>query len=206
MAENEKNIDIAPPSPLPRLRLPVIVEGRYDKAAICSMFNATVITTEGFGIFNNAQRRALIRRLSSGGVILLVDSDGGGRQIRSFISGIIPSEKIYQLYIPKIEGKEPRKRRAAKAGLLGVEGVGREVLYPLLLPFASSEPIPKRKKISAAILLSLGLTGEGSQARRDAVCTALSLPTGMSAKAFCAAAELITDADELSRLLWERAE
>ena len=197
---NEKS---DPTVKLPRLRLPVIVEGRYDKAAICSIFDATVITTDGFGVFNNAQRRALIRRISSGGVILLTDSDGGGKQIRSFVSGIIPSDKIYQLYIPRIAGKESRKRHGGKEGVLGVEGVGRDVIYPLLSPFAASEDLPERKKISTAQLLSLGLTGEGSQVRRDFVCKRLSLPDGMSAKAFAAAVQIITDEEELCRILSE---
>ena len=188
---------------LPRLGLPVIVEGRYDKAAIASMFSATVITTDGFGIFNNAERRALIRRISEGGVILLTDSDGGGKQIRSFISGIIPSDKIYQLYIPKVAGKESRKRRGGKEGLLGVEGVGREVLYPMLLPFVSDSPLPTRGNITASLLFSLGLTGENSQSRRDAICKRLSLPSGMSAKAFAAAAEIITNESELGALAAE---
>ena len=91
---------------LPLLRLPVIVEGRYDKSAILGMYRGTVITTDGFGVFNSKEKQALIKRLAKDGIILLTDPDGGGVQIRSFISGIVPKEKIYHLYVPKIAGKE----------------------------------------------------------------------------------------------------
>ena len=47
-----------------KLSLPVIVEGKYDKIKILSVVDATVITTDGFGIFNNGEKRAIIRRLS----------------------------------------------------------------------------------------------------------------------------------------------
>ena len=109
---------------MPKLKYPIIVEGRYDKSAILGIFSGTVITTEGFGIFNNTEKQSLIRKIAADGIILLTDSDGGGVQIRGFLSGILPREKIYQLYIPKIEGKERRKTHRGRAGLLGVEGVG----------------------------------------------------------------------------------
>ena len=108
----------------PIIALPIVVEGRYDKSAILSMFSANVITTEGFGIFNSAEKQQLIRKIAGkSGIILLTDSDGGGRQIRSFLTSILPPEKIFQLYIPRIAGKERRKDRPSKEGVLGVEGV-----------------------------------------------------------------------------------
>ena len=78
-----------------KVRLPIIVEGRYDKAHLSSFLSASIVTTEGFGIFKNKEKQALIRRLAKDGVILLCDSDGGGRQIRSYLSGILPKEKIF---------------------------------------------------------------------------------------------------------------
>ena len=47
----------------PKIPYPVIVEGRYDKNKLQSLIDAQIITTDGFGIFNAAQKRALIRRL-----------------------------------------------------------------------------------------------------------------------------------------------
>ena len=42
---------------LPTIKLPIIVEGRYDKSAILGMFSATVVTTDGFGVFNSKQKQ-----------------------------------------------------------------------------------------------------------------------------------------------------
>ena len=121
---------------LPTVSLPIIVEGRYDKSAILGMLRARVFTTEGFGIFNSGQKQALLRRIAGErGVILLTDSDGGGRQIRSFLTSILPPDKVHQLYIPEVIGKERRKKRGSRAGTLGVEGVGGEVLLRVLAPF-----------------------------------------------------------------------
>ncbi len=120
----------------PRIKLPIVVEGRYDKSTLLSMFSATVVTTGGFSVFNSKEKRLLIKRLAEGGgIILLTDPDARGQQIRSFISGILPKDKIFNLYVPKIEGKESRKRSPSKSGLLGVEGMGREVLMRVLDPF-----------------------------------------------------------------------
>ena len=169
-------------------------------AVACSPSDVTEeTTTEGFGIFNSKEKQALIRRLAENGIILLTDSDGGGRQIRSFLSGIIPKEKIYQAYVPEIAGKERRKQKASKAGLLGVEGVGKEAILKALTPYIS-EDMPKRNPISPATLFELGLSGgEGSQAKRDAVAKKLGLIAGMSAKAFRAAVELVATEEDLSK-------
>jgi ribonuclease M5 len=187
---------------LPKLHLPVIVEGKYDKAAVCSMFSATVIATDGFGVFNSKEKQALIRAVCKNRVILLTDSDGAGKVIRGFLSGIIPKDKIYQVYVPRVEGKEKRKTRRSKEGLLGVEGVGADILRPLLEPFCIGEELPVKNEISTAELFELGLTGKDDSAYlRDKVCLRLGLPTGMGAKAFSAAAALVSDRDKLAEIL-----
>lgn len=131
-----------------QLRVPVIVEGKYDKIRIVQVVDAPVITTDGFGIFNKAEKAALIRRLGQNGVILLCDSDGGGTIIRSFLKGILPPEKVYNLYIPQVVGKEKRKRRGGKAGFLGVEGIDNTTLASLFARLADRHPeilaVPKK--------------------------------------------------------------
>ena len=185
-----------------RIKYPIVVEGRYDKSAIQGMFSATVITTDGFGIFNSKEKQALIRKIAKDGIIILTDSDGGGKQIRSFLTGIIPKEKIYQLYIPKIEGKERRKRHASKEGTLGVEGVGGEVLSKLLLPFCVDACEVSMGEITPAELYSLGLSGrEESGTLRDKVAFELGLPDSMSAKAFLGAVNIISSPEELKALV-----
>ena len=103
---------------------PVIVEGKYDKIKLQSVIDATIITTDGFGIFNRKEKLMLIRRLAAGsGVIVLTDSDGAGKVIRKYISSALPKEKVVHIYIPEIPGKEKRKQTPSKAGTLGVEGI-----------------------------------------------------------------------------------
>ena len=187
---------------LPRIKLPIVVEGRYDKSAVLSMFSATVITTEGFGIFNSKEKQALIRKISGGGIIILTDSDAGGKQIRSFISSIVPKEKIYQLYIPRIEGKEKRKKQAGREGVLGVEGVGGDVLRSVLDQFTSDEPRFGGAEITPTDMFNLGLSGgAGSSERRDELCAALSLPRGMNAKALLSALNIVSTREEIEKLL-----
>lgn len=122
------------------IKLPIIVEGKYDKARLAQVVDAPIITTDGFGIFNNREKTALIRRLAGHGVILLCDSDGGGSVIRSFLKGIIPPEKVYNLYVPQIAGKERRKRHGSKAGFLGVEGIDNGILASLFDRLAEKHP------------------------------------------------------------------
>ena len=187
---------------LPRIKLPLIVEGRYDKSALLGMFSATVITTEGFGIFNSREKQALIRRIAKDGIIILTDSDAGGKQIRSFISSILPKDKIYQLYIPRIEGKERRKKQAGREGVLGVEGVGAEVLRGLLMPFTADTKKKPRSEITPTDMFNLGLSGRNDSSRlRDGLCDSLSLPRGMNAKTLLAAINIISDREEIENLL-----
>ena len=61
-----------------KLNIPVIVEGKYDKITLGIVVDANIITTDGFGVFNNKEKRALIRRLSENGVIVMCDSAGAG--------------------------------------------------------------------------------------------------------------------------------
>ena len=120
-----------------KISLPIVVEGKYDKSTLLSMFDTTVITLGGFAVFNSKEKQALLRRVAKDGIILLTDSDGAGKLIRSFLNGIIPKDKIYNLYIPKVKGKEKRKSAPSKEGLIGVEGIGREELMRILCPFFS---------------------------------------------------------------------
>ena len=189
-------------SGLPRLKLPIIVEGRYDKSAILGMFSGVVITTEGFGVFNSKEKQALIRKISSDGVIILTDSDGGGKQIRAFLSGLIPKDKIYQLYIPRVEGKERRKTHRGKEGIVGVEGVGGDILRSLLMPFCDGTAEARRGGMTSFDMFTLGLSGfDGASVLRDALCRELSLPEGMSAKALLEALNVVSNKAEIEKIV-----
>ena len=173
--------------------LPIIVEGKYDKIKLDSIFEATVILTGGFSVFNNKEKQALIRRLGADGIIVLTDSDGGGKQIRSFLSGIIPKEKIHHLYIPKIAGKERRKDHISKAGLLGVEGMEKDALVKIFAPFISDQmPQKDSKMITKVDFYQDKLTGfENSSSRRAALCALAELPCDLTANALVEAMNLL---------------
>lgn len=194
------------------LNIPVIVEGKYDKIKVKSVVAATVIATDGFGVFNNAEKRALIRRLGANGVVILSDSDGGGRVIRSHLRGILGGIPVYDLYTPQIAGKERRKAAPSKAGYLGVEGVPADVLRGIFEKFAEAHPelcgmdgVPSEKPPFTNVqMFELGLTGrDNSAALRDEVCRKLGLPAGMSAKAFAEAVGLVSDFDEIEKIVGE---
>jgi ribonuclease M5 len=181
----------------------IVVEGRYDKSSLMGYLDAKIITTGGFSIFNDKEKQALLRRISQNGVILLTDSDGGGKQIRRFLQGIIPPENIHNLYIPKIEGKESRKRKASKAGTLGVEGMDKDVILRLLTPFAEGENCEKEgKMITKVDFFFDGLSGNpNSSAKREALCRALDLPHDMTANALIDALNLLYTYDEYKRFV-----
>ena len=115
---------------------PVIVEGRYDKIKLKSIIDSVVIETGGFNIFKDKQKLNMIKRLAEKtGIIIMTDSDAAGFKIRSYLKSAIPADKIINVYIPDIFGKEKRKAHPSAEGKLGVEGVPAEVppkTYPPL--------------------------------------------------------------------------
>ena len=191
-----------------KISLPIIVEGKYDKATLSSMFDCNVISVGGFGVFNSKEKQMLLRRICADGAVILTDSDGGGVQIRSFLSGILPKDKIHHAYIPKLEGKERRKQKAGKAGLLGVEGMSRDVLERALAPFIEDggrvEFLSKKgeKMLTKVDFFEHGLTGgANSSALRDLLAARVGLPSGMTPTALLEAMNLLYSYDEAIELL-----
>lgn len=184
-----------------KIDLPIIVEGKYDKIKIKSIADACVIQTDGFGVFKNNERLALIRQLAKKSrIIVLTDSDGAGKVIRSHITSAIPKDRLIQLYTPQVKGKEKRKEIASAEGFLGVEGTEAETLRRMLEPFAAGVSCgeAERVEISKADLFELGLTGGSDSAeRRDALAVSLDLPRGMTPNAFLAALNVIITREEL---------
>ena len=177
--------------------LPIIVEGKYDKNTLSQVLDATILTTGGFAIFNSKEKQALIRRLCKDGAIVLTDSDGGGCQIRSFLSSILPKESIYPLYIPRIAGKEKRKSMPSKSGTLGVEGMEAVLLYELFLPLSKGAASKRSDPITKTDFYFCGLTGaENAAERRDALSLSLSLPSGMGATPLLSALNLLLTKEE----------
>lgn len=186
-----------------KIKYPVIVEGKYDKNTLMQIFDAHVITLSGFGIFNSREKQALLRRLAADGIIILTDSDGGGRQIRSFLLGILPPERVHNAYIPRVEGKEKRKTRASRSGLLGVEGMSREVLERVLAPFVIDggrgelSAKNEQREITKLDFFQDGFSGgEDSSLRRRALAERFELPPDMTAKALLEALNLLVGYSE----------
>ena len=135
-----------------KLDLPIIVEGKYDKIKLSSIFDAVIITTEGFGIFKNKEKSELIKKLAEkNGVIVLTDSDSAGSIIRSHLKNILSEDKIHHIFLPPIKGKEKRKTKASSEGLLGVEGINKEIILKAFERF-----LPKtEKKANSPITVTL---------------------------------------------------
>ena len=183
-----------------KIPYPIIVEGKYDRQRLLDVADAQIITTDGFGIFNKKEKLALIRRLSEKTkIIVLSDSDGAGKLIRAHISSAIPTDRLIQLYVPRIEGKERRKTEPSKEGVLGVEGMESELLYKLLSPFTDDRAVraAEENRLSKTDLYVDGLSGgENSAEKRDRLALAFGLPTGMTANALLSALRILVSYDE----------
>ena len=180
-----------------RIAYPVIVEGKYDRLRLLTVMEGQILTTDGFGIFKQKEKLALIRALAAKSpLIVLTDSDGAGQLIRSHIGSAVPRDRLIPLYVPQIKGKEKRKAEPSAAGFLGVEGQERALLYELLLPFAGACEIA-REPITKVDLFEDGLTGHrDSAARRDALAAQFALPPGMTPNALLAALAVIATREE----------
>ncbi len=177
---------------------PVIVEGKYDKLRLESVIDGTILTTDGFGIFKKAEKQALFRTLAKKTpLIVLTDSDGAGKVIRGRLSSLIPPERLIQLYVPRIPGVEKRKSAASAEGVLGVEGMERELLFRLFEPFAAGQAPVKRAQITKTDFYLDGLTGgTESRRKRDAFAALFDLPAGMTPGALLAAVQIICTKEE----------
>ena len=170
-----------------RIKEVIVVEERYDKNTLSQVVDAVIIETGGFGIFNDREKRELLKRLAeTRGLILMTDSDGAGFLIRNHLKGCIDPGLIKNAYIPDIYGKERRKAKGSREGKLGVEGMRPEVLLEALkragATFEGESGGQPEGRISKADLYKKGLSGgAGSSARRQALLKQLELPARLTA-------------------------
>ena len=172
-----------------KLRQAIVVEGRYDKNALCQLVDAPVIETHGFGVMKDKRLLGFLRQVAAArGLIILTDSDGAGFVIRNFLKGALPPEQVLHAYIPDVPGKERRKRAPGKEGKLGVEGMRPEVLLEALRRAGATiegedAPLPGAR-ITKADLYAAGLTGGAdSRAARQRLLEQLELPEHLSTNA-----------------------
>lgn len=183
-----------------------VVEGRYDRNKLSQIFDASIIETEGFGLFKQPEKMELLRHLAeTRGIIVFTDSDGAGFLIRNRIKSAISTGKVYHAYIPDIYGKEKRKRTASKEGKLGVEGVPDQVIVEAVqrCGIETTEVAARReKKITKQDLYDLGLSGRSNSAvLRKSVIQKLKLPEHLSANGFLDVVSLLYTMDELQDIV-----
>ncbi|MCH5205490.1 MAG: DUF4093 domain-containing protein [Oscillospiraceae bacterium] len=168
-----------------KIKQAIIVEGRYDKIKLSNLVDAVIIPTDGFAVFKDRETAELIKMLAKKtGIIILTDSDSAGFQIRARVREIAREGEVINVYIPDVEGKEKRKRKPSKQGLLGVEGIDDKTLleaFERAGVFAEKVSAPS-DPITKADLMELGLVGGNNSASlREKLQRRLGLPARLSA-------------------------
>ena len=182
----------------------VIVEGKYDKIKLQSVLDAVIIETDGFGIFKDKEKKALIKRLAcEKGILILTDSDSAGFKIRNYVKNIASGGDVINAYIPDIFGKEKRKTAYSKEKKLGVEGIPIEELKKALekcsIPFEDTNNEP-HKKITKLNLYEDGFFGrDDSKMKRKELLLKLNLPERMSSNALVEMINAFMSADEYKK-------
>ena len=187
-----------------KLDSPIIVEGKYDKIRLENIFETPIIITEGFGIFKNKDKKDFIKLLAEkSGIIVLTDSDSAGIMIRNHLKSFINNDKIINIYLPEIPGKERRKSSPSKQGILGVEGVDDDIIVSA---FERAGVVGTKRELNDKItkldLYNLGIIGgEQSAKLRSEILAKLSLPTGLSATSMLEAINFLYTKEEFLNLI-----
>ncbi len=183
----------------------IIVEGKYDKIKLSSIMDAVILVTNGFRIFRDPEKMALIRYYAkTTGVIVLTDSDTAGFKIRNYLKGAVQEGKLYHVYIPDIYGKERRKEKPSAEGKLGVEGIDKKRLLEAFAKagILADETAEKTDPITKLDLYELGLSGGAdSKQKRKALQKKLGLPDLLSASSLLEVLNTMMTRDELYKKL-----
>ena len=168
----------------------IIVEGNYDKIKLSQIFDATIVVTDGYMIYKNKARQNMIKMLADKcGVIIFTDSDMAGFRIRTFLKNILSGKRVFHAYIPDIHGKERRKLKPSKEGMLGVEGMSDEVIIEAVNDALSHrtdaqpdiESMDNCRKVTKTDLFTDGLSGGANSSEyRLALTKVLGLPARIS--------------------------
>ncbi len=189
-----------------KIKQAIVVEGKYDQNTLSQLVDATIFQTRGFGVMHDKALLELLRKAAkTTGLIIFTDSDGAGFVIRNFLKGALPKEGVFHAYIPDIPGKEKRKRAPGKEGLLGVEGMTKEILLSALENAGADLGGEAAKKPGDTItkfdLYTAGLSGKpDSASKRAAFLEKLRFPAHMSANALLDALNLLYTREEFLAL------
>ena len=192
-----------------KIKQAIVVEGKYDQNTLLQLVDATIFQTRGFGVMHDKALLGLLRKAArTTGLIIFTDSDGAGFVIRNFLKGALPKEGVLHAYIPDIPGKEKRKRAPGKEGLLGVEGMTKEILLSALENAGADLGGEAEKRPGDTItkfdLYTAGLSGKpDSAAKRAAFLEKLRFPAHMSANALLDALNLLYTREEFLALFEE---
>ena len=192
-----------------KIKQAIVVEGKYDQNTLSQLVDTTIFQTRGFGVMHDKALLELLRKAArTTGLIIFTDSDGAGFVIRNFLKGALPKEGVLHAYIPDIPGKEKRKRAPGKEGLLGVEGMTKEILLSALENAGADLGGEAAKKPGDTItkfdLYTAGLSGRpDSAAKRAALLEKLRFPAHMSANALLDALNLLYTREEFLALFEE---
>lgn len=187
-----------------KVKQAVIVEGKYDKIKLDSIIDGVIVQTNGYSIFKDKEKLALIRFYAEKtGIIILTDSDSAGFKIRNYLKGAIPDGKIINIYIPDIFGKERRKLKPSAEGKLGVEGVSKKILLEAFekagITAEEKDETQNTEKIDSLLLYELGLSGgKNSSLLRKKVLQYFGLPSLLSSSAMTDALNTMISPDELT--------
>ncbi|MBR2047345.1 MAG: DUF4093 domain-containing protein [Oscillospiraceae bacterium] len=193
-----------------KIKEAIVVEGRYDKNTLSQILDASILETNGFGIFKDKQQMKLLRQVAQRrGLIVFTDADGAGFVIRNHIKSAIPGKYLKHAYTPDIFGKERRKAAPGREGKLGVEGMNREIILEALKKAGATmegeTQTRTRQEITKADLMALGLAGmPGSEDNRKRLMKQLDLPERMSPNALLQALNLLYSLEELETLVKEK--
>ena len=192
-----------------KIRQAIVVEGKYDQNTLLQLVDTTIFQTRGFGVMHDKALLELLRKAArTTGLIIFTDSDGAGFVIRNFLKGALPKEGVLHAYIPDIPGKEKRKRAPGKEGLLGVEGMTKEILLSALENAGADLGGEAEKRPGDTItkfdLYTAGLSGKpDSASKRAAFLEKLRFPAHMSANALLDALNLLYTREEFLALFEE---
>lgn len=192
-----------------KIKQAIVVEGKYDQNTLSQLVDATIFQTRGFGVMHDKALLELLRKAArTTGLIIFTDSDGAGFVIRNFLKGALPKEGVLHAYIPDIPGKEKRKRAPGKEGLLGVEGMTKEILLSALENAGADLGGEAEKRPGDTItkfdLYTAGLSGKpDSASKRAAFLEKLRFPAHMSANALLDALNLLYTREEFLALFEE---
>ena len=187
-----------------KIKETIIVEGQYDKIKLNSILDADILVTDGFRIFKDSKMQKTIKEIAKkNGVLVFTDSDRAGFMIRNFIKSCTKGERVLNAFIPEIKGKEKRKSTPGKEGILGVEGINKEIIYDTI--FKSGATVDnkilsktEKEKITKLDLYKAGLYGKSdSKQKRISFLKEHNLPGKISANMLINILNLLYEKDEL---------